>query len=44
MIGMAITLPLLDVFPGVLLTGFGLCLVSISYAFTLNPTSAGTLG
>jgi DHA1 family solute carrier family 18 vesicular amine transporter 1/2 len=39
-LGMAITLPLLGFFQGIVLTGVGLCLVSISFAFTLNPTSA----
>jgi len=39
-LAMAISLPLLGLFPGVVLTGFGLCLVSMSFAFMLNPTSA----
>lgn len=39
-LGMAMTLPLLGFFQGIVLTGVGLCLVSISFAFTLNPTSA----
>jgi len=39
-IAMAITLPLLGLLPGIVLTGFGLCLVSMSFAFMLNPTSA----
>jgi DHA1 family solute carrier family 18 vesicular amine transporter 1/2 len=39
-LAMAITLPLLGLLPGVTLTGFGLCLVSMSFAFMLNPTSA----
>ena len=39
-LAMAITLPLLGLLPGIVLTGFGLCLVSMSFAFMLNPTSA----
>jgi MFS transporter, DHA1 family, solute carrier family 18 (vesicular amine transporter), member 1/2 len=39
-VGMAITLPALGLLPGIVLTGFGLCLVSMSFAFMLNPTSA----
>ncbi|MBV8100701.1 MAG: MFS transporter [Verrucomicrobia bacterium] len=39
-IAMATTLPLLGLLPGIVLTGFGLCLVSMSFAFMLNPTSA----
>ena len=39
-LAMAITLPLLGLLPGIALTGFGLCLVSMSFAFMLNPTSA----
>lgn len=41
MILMAITLPLLAMFTySIVLTGLALCLVSMSYAFLLNPTSA----
>jgi len=36
----AAVLPLLAVAPGVVWAGAALCLVSIAYAFTLNPTSA----
>lgn len=39
-LAMAITLPLLGLLPGIVLTGFGLCLVNMSFAFMLNPTSA----
>jgi len=39
-LAMAITLPVLGLLPGIVLTGFGLCLVSMSFAFMLNPTSA----
>lgn len=39
-LAMALTLPLLGLLPGIVLTGFGLCLVSMSFAFMLNPTSA----
>ena len=39
-IAMATTLPLLGLLPGIVLTGLGLCLVSMSFAFMLNPTSA----
>jgi MFS transporter, DHA1 family, solute carrier family 18 (vesicular amine transporter), member 1/2 len=39
-LAMAMTLPLLGLLPGIVLTGFGLCLVSMSFAFMLNPTSA----
>ena len=39
-LAMAISLPLLGLLPGIVLTGFGLCLVSMSFAFMLNPTSA----
>jgi MFS transporter, DHA1 family, solute carrier family 18 (vesicular amine transporter), member 1/2 len=39
-IAMAITLAILGLLPGIVLTGFGLCLVSMSFAFMLNPTSA----
>lgn len=39
-LAMAITLPLLGLLPGIILTGVGLCLVSMSFAFMLNPTSA----
>jgi MFS transporter, DHA1 family, solute carrier family 18 (vesicular amine transporter), member 1/2 len=39
-VGMAVTLPLLGVTQGILLTGAALCLVSIAFAFALNPTSA----
>jgi MFS transporter, DHA1 family, solute carrier family 18 (vesicular amine transporter), member 1/2 len=39
-LAMATTLPLLGLLPGIVLTGFGLCLVSMSFAFMLNPTSA----
>jgi len=40
MIFMAVSLPLLGVFPSVVMTGAMLCLVSMAYAFVLNPTSA----
>jgi multidrug resistance protein len=40
MVMMAISLPLLAVFPSTLATGAMLCLISMSYAFVLNPTSA----
>jgi MFS family permease len=39
-LAMAIALPLLSVFRGDIGVTVGLCLVSISYAFMLNPTSA----
>ena len=39
-IAMATTLPLLGLLPGIVLTCIGLCLVSMSFAFMLNPTSA----
>jgi DHA1 family solute carrier family 18 vesicular amine transporter 1/2 len=39
-LGMAITLPLLDLFPGIALTAIGLCLVNVAFAFTMNPTAA----
>jgi hypothetical protein len=39
-VGMAVTLPLLGITPGIVLTGAALCLVSIAFAFALNPTSA----
>jgi MFS transporter, DHA1 family, solute carrier family 18 (vesicular amine transporter), member 1/2 len=39
-VGMAITLPLLGLSQGIVLTGATLCLVSIAFAFALNPTSA----
>ena len=39
-VAMAIALPLLGLLPGIVLTGFGMCLVSMSFAFMLNPTSA----
>jgi hypothetical protein len=37
---MATSLPLLDFFSGVVLTGVGLCMVNIAFAFTMNPTAA----
>lgn len=40
MISMAIALPLLAAFSSTYSLGFILCLVSMSYAFVLNPTSA----
>lgn len=40
MVLMAISLPLLAVSASVLLTGMVLCVVSMAYAFVLNPTSA----
>jgi MFS family permease len=39
-IGMGSTLPLLSQLAGVLPVGFGLCILSVAFAFTLNPTSA----
>ena len=39
-VGMAATLPLLGLTKSVMLTGAALCLVSIAFAFALNPTSA----
>jgi DHA1 family solute carrier family 18 vesicular amine transporter 1/2 len=39
-LGMAITLPLLGLMPSIRLTGGALCLVSVAFAFALNPTSA----
>lgn len=39
-LAMACALPLLGLFPGVVGAGIGLCLVSLCYAFMLNPTSA----
>ena len=40
MVLMAISLPLLAVFRSILWTGVILCVVSMAYAFVLNPTSA----
>jgi MFS transporter, DHA1 family, solute carrier family 18 (vesicular amine transporter), member 1/2 len=37
---MAVALPLLGITQGIVLTGAALCLVSIAFAFALNPTSA----
>jgi len=39
-LAMAISLPLLDVLPNIILIGFGLCLINIAFAFTMNPTAA----
>jgi len=39
-IGMGLSLPLLSQLAGVLPVGFGLCILSVAFAFTLNPTSA----
>jgi MFS family permease len=39
-LGMAMTLPLLGLMPGILLAGGALCLLSVAFAFALNPTSA----
>jgi MFS transporter, DHA1 family, solute carrier family 18 (vesicular amine transporter), member 1/2 len=39
-IAMACALPLLSLFPGIVGVSIGFCLVSICYAFMLNPTSA----
>jgi len=39
-VAMAVTLPFLAVAPGLISSGIVLCLVSIAFAFTLNPTSA----
>jgi hypothetical protein len=39
-LAMAIALPLLSLFRGEIGVTIGMCLVSISYAFMLNPTSA----
>jgi len=39
-VGMALTLPLLGVFKELPMVGASLCLVNVSYAFLLNPTSA----
>ncbi len=39
-IGMSLSLPLLSQLTGVLPVGFGLCVLSAAFAFTLNPTSA----
>ena len=39
-VAMALTLPLLSVFHGIVGIAVGLCLVSVCYAFMLNPTSA----
>jgi hypothetical protein len=37
---MATSLPLLDFFSGVVLTGVGLGMVNIAFVFTMNPTAA----
>ena len=39
-LAMACALPLLGLFPGIVGAAIGLCLVSVCYAFMLNPTSA----
>ena len=39
-VAMAVTLPLLSLSKSLFITGFCLCLVNVSYAFVLNPTSA----
>jgi MFS transporter, DHA1 family, solute carrier family 18 (vesicular amine transporter), member 1/2 len=39
-IGMAVTLPLLAVFQGVIPAGINLALINLSFAFMLNPASA----
>jgi len=39
-VAMALSLPLLGLTTNVVLAGLALCLVSIAFAFTLNPTSA----
>jgi DHA1 family solute carrier family 18 vesicular amine transporter 1/2 len=39
-LGMAMTLPLLGLMPSIPLTGGALCLLSVAFAFALNPTSA----
>ena len=39
-VAMAISLPLLGLTTGIVAAGLVLCLLSISFAFTLNPTSA----
>jgi MFS family permease len=40
MLGMAVSLPLLGLLPGAVGLAGGACLVSIAYAFMINPTSA----
>jgi len=39
-VAMALSLPLLGLTTNVVLAGLALCLVSVAFAFTLNPTSA----